>query len=82
MIQHQMVNYYGNTTTTLSQPFNTGDTVLHLTDASNWINAGAYGHQKVWRVWRQQADGKYAYVGAGGKQYDELGYAREGQYNA
>ncbi len=78
-IQHQMVNYYGNTVTALSQPLNTGDTIMHLTDATNWNNAGL-AHQKAWIVWRLQPDGKYAYKGAGGKQYDELGYSREGGY--
>jgi hypothetical protein len=41
-IEHRMVANYSNTRTTLAQPLNNGDTIVHLTSAANWI-AGTAG---------------------------------------
>jgi hypothetical protein len=41
-IEHRMVANFSNTRTTLAQPLNNGDTIVHLTSAANWI-AGTAG---------------------------------------
>ena len=56
------VNWIANTTTTLSQALNTGDTVIHLTSAANWNTTTSYSYQKGIIVWNYENSYGYKYA--------------------
>ena len=60
--------YRPNTLTTLSQDLKNGDTVVHLTDASNWETTGTYNKGLIF----------WNYANSFGYQYPELTYSRNG----
>ena len=60
--------YRPNTLTTLSQDLKNGDTVVHLTDASNWETTGSYNKGLIF----------WNYANSFGYQYPELTYSRNG----
>lgn len=55
------VNWVANTTTTLSQALNTGDTVIHLTSAANWDTTTTFSYQKGIIVWNYENSYGYKY---------------------
>jgi hypothetical protein len=60
--KHHM--YRANTLTTLSQELKNGDTVVHLTDASNWYNDGTAGvstHLRSIILWNYKNSYGYLY---------------------
>ena len=65
-IDAEMHMYCPNTLTTLSQDLKNGDTVVHLTDASNWETTGSYNHGLIF----------WNYVNSFGYQYPEHTYSR------
>jgi hypothetical protein len=69
--------FRANTLTALAQELKTGDTVVHLTDASNWDNSGTAGVATSRRsiiLWN--------YVNSFGYQYPALTYSRNWTNNA
>jgi len=63
-IEHRMVANFSNTRTTLAQPLNNGDTVVHLTSAANWIagTAGTTAFNKVFAVFNNPLYPIYTYT--------------------
>ena len=60
-IQAEHIMYFGNTTTTLSQDLNPGDTVVHLTSAANWNANIANTYQRGFIFWDYTNSYGYTY---------------------
>ena len=59
-IRSPHTHYYPNTLTTLAQDLNPGDTVIKLTNATNWVNTTA-AHQRSIIFWDYQNSSGYVY---------------------
>lgn len=60
LITVQCVSYFPNTTTTLAQDLKPEDTIVHLTDASNWHGTSA-PHQRSLIFWNYTNSAGYLY---------------------
>ena len=60
VITAQHVSYFIDTTTTLAQALNTGDTSVYLTDATNWHDTTA-DHQRALIFWNYSNNSGYLY---------------------